>query len=193
MPDFNPRASCEARPSGATAVAVTPLFQSTRLLRGATHRRDRRGVQVAISIHAPLARRDAEGLDPGDIAKISIHAPLARRDLLQVFAFTDAFYFNPRASCEARLDAVVVFVYYFRFQSTRLLRGATRGSAVFKVTLRISIHAPLARRDYRAMVDFALKDISIHAPLARRDLAALTAEAILGYFNPRASCEARLV
>ena len=78
---------------------------------------------------------------------ISIHAPLARRDVV------------PAASARSKTP----------FQSTRLLRGATRKTRLFALCHDISIHAPLARRDFNRR--FARKD--------------------MGHFNPRASCEAR--
>ena len=80
---------------------------------------------LEISIHAPLAGRDASDAIALFADAISIHAPLAGRD----------------TNCK-RISAP-----HFPFQSTRPLRGATfcleRGVNV----MRISIHAPLAGRD----------------------------------------------
>ena len=42
-----------------SACSLTLLFQSTRLLRGATLKVTHHIIKSAISIHAPLARRDA--------------------------------------------------------------------------------------------------------------------------------------
>ena len=170
---FNPRASCEARLQrllnehrvgifqstrllrGATWPTPengsdTP-FQSTRLLRGATIIQDRGAAAGIISIHAPLARRDLAGKDNPCASDISIHAPLARRD--RVIACSDLLpeyfnprascearpakrrrrksrqYFNPRASCEARPPNTCSGRASGKFQSTRLLRGATPNAA----------------------------------------------------------------
>ena len=49
-------------------------------MRGATVPSRLTAVTSAISIHAPLAGRDAQGLLPLLTVKISIHAPLAGRD-----------------------------------------------------------------------------------------------------------------
>ena len=56
--------------------------------------------------------------------------------------------FNPRTSCEVRLNTVIAFV----------------------AICHISIHAPLARCDSKTSVKKYEAMISIHAPLARCDL-----------------------
>ena len=103
-----------------------------------------------ISIHAPLARCDAELILTGFPKWISIHAPLARCDLFTSLIIERRRYFNPRTSCEVRLCAVVnckISIHFnprtscevrlnprlrlkslSAFQSTHLLRGATRRS-----------------------------------------------------------------
>ena len=145
---FNPRAPCGARLDVLDLSDLTPEFQSTRPLRGATcccgfNRR----LDAIISIHAPLAGRD-RGCAPPPSASghfnprapcgarqqcvppsfpcnvISIHAPLAGRDKSASRRLRCRSNFNPRAPCGARLS------------------GAIRSS-----TARISIHAPLAGRD----------------------------------------------
>ena len=105
LSNFNPRSSCEERQYALGAGTLNALpFQSTLLMRGAT------GVPVQptwgqrISIHAPHARSDA------DVALfighwyISIHAPHARSDE----------------------TALLFREYICKFQSTLLMRGATR-------------------------------------------------------------------
>ena len=57
--DFNPRAPCGARLSQLPQVRSCRKFQSTRPLRGATLRDHTGHLVPAISIHAPLAGRDA--------------------------------------------------------------------------------------------------------------------------------------
>jgi len=101
-----------------------------------------------ISIHAPLARRDRIAIVGRFLRFISIHAPLARRDGPRYGPTQRRADFNPRASCEARPEA-----------------EQSLGS-----NTDISIHAPLARRDPRPYRSPATSAISIHAPLARRDM-----------------------
>ena len=101
-------------------------------------------------------------------------------------------YFNPRSSCEER---PVFFVGWeccnMLFQSTLLMRGATRQVKLMPryprhfnprssceerrrrflvfVQLDISIHAPHARSDRELLLYERLCCISIHAPHARSD------------------------
>ena len=80
-------------------------------------------------------------------------------------------YFNPRSSCEERLQAGSVTCNPFTFQSTLLMRGAT-----------------LQRTEtWRA------RDISIHAPHARSDKIIDAMMRRFRHFNPRSSCEERRV
>ena len=146
--------------------------------------------------------------------KISIHAPHARSD--EVRAAVRRFgkfqstllmrgatrwqsscrwllHFNPRSSCEERrLFPACLYVAY-TFQSTLLMRGATQKAparcrnhhfnprssceerphdvAILSQSDTISIHAPHARSDVRAVEHvIVLERISIHAPHARSDL-----------------------
>ena len=125
----------------------------------------------SISIHAPLAGRDREGVVLAVIPMvISIHAPLAGRDIRCCFTTDNVYYFNPRAPCGARLGTRLPPRYsgrYFNprapcgarlckrttldvstlFQSTRPLRGATQLIKAKRQKIGISIHAPLAGRD----------------------------------------------
>ena len=79
-------------------------FQSTLLMRGATLI-DEELIQLdQISIHAPHARSDIHGRRADDGIGISIHAPHARSDLHRRPSATRCAYFNPRSSCEERLD-----------------------------------------------------------------------------------------
>ncbi len=185
-------------------------------MRGATADGRPAARSCRISIHAPHARSD--GLPDGygqAGALISIHAPHARSDrrcIPFLNGMTDfnprssceerrkrmsrpraSSHFNPRSSCEERLVRLNKFAQLDEFQSTLLMRGATRPSpsscripihfnprssceerpvalprAVWK--LRISIHAPHARSDGCAVAGTdAVLAISIHAPHARSD------------------------
>ena len=55
------------------------------------------------------------------------------------------------------------------FQSTLLMRGATRGGGTSSSVRRISIHAPHARSDLLTVASYTFISISIHAPHARSD------------------------
>ena len=101
-------------------------FQSTLLMRGATRQSARAHLLVGISIHAPHARSDlTDEVDEIRALQISIHAPHARSDKLD----------------KAGQDAVA------EFQSTLLMRGATRCDLAQDGRPDISIHAPHARSD----------------------------------------------
>ena len=125
-----------------------------------------------ISIHPPLAGRDTARDIKGDLLYISIHPPLAGRDLLPGKLGIQRPDFNPPAPCGAGLRrcsgcaACADFnppapcgagpgraeqrVETAPFQSTRPLRGGTCKRAAGREILRISIHPPLAGRDYSA-------------------------------------------
>ena len=146
---FNPRSSCEERRVNAGDNVVWN----------------------GISIHAPHARSDmayvaltlsaayfnprssceerlahllaGEGRPP-----ISIHAPHARSDQLRWSWGVSASNFNPRSSCEERLEYGRLQMVTSLFQSTLLMRGATRSRVNTYKWPIISIHAPHARSDY---------------------------------------------
>ena len=136
-------------------------FQSTRPIRGATPflytlplprlyfnprapygaRRQtvlRRPCGWIISIHAPHTGRDRYTLHPRTAPqRISIHAPHTGRD--SSCRTTGAGFctnFNPRAPYGARLCFCFALVIRLIFQSTRPIRGATKGSAVGKAIYR---------------------------------------------------------
>ena len=121
---------------------------------------------------------------------ISIHAPHARSDLPLEIMVSCLGYFNPRSSCEERrCRATFAFQYddfnprssceerqstfsisvQIPFQSTLLMRGATRSYRTDRGLMIISIHAPHARSDERYNRLCSEQFISIHAPHARSD------------------------
>ena len=101
-----------------------------------------------ISIHAPHARSDQPHThDEPAARRISIHAPHARSDHCHAA--------SRKASCQ--------------FQSTLLMRGATRECGRRGPKWIISIHAPHARSDRNEFAPCDLCEISIHAPHARSD------------------------
>ena len=148
-PNFNPRTPRGVRrgPSGSrtaggnisihapragrdsasmTHFFASPLFQSTRPVRGATSKKPITELRCQISIHAPRAGRDCS-----DVARCS-----CQRD------------FNPRAPCGARLALCAESVgMNLIFQSTRPVRGATDAQTFDGKGPAISIHAPRAGRD----------------------------------------------
>ena len=80
LSDFNPPAPCGAGPQRCKVFLYRAPFQSTRPLRGGTLVRLMVKDGAAISIHPPLAGRDAAaGFSCRKLA-ISIHPPLAGRD-----------------------------------------------------------------------------------------------------------------
>ena len=122
-----------------------------------------------ISIHAPLARCDSgQPLVIYD-SRISIHAPLARCDGENFYGYIYFNNFNPRTSCEVRLQEPIAHPH----------------------GLTISIHAPLARCDLKLKRKAQEVFISIHAPLARCDALPVGTASGHAYFNPRTSCEVR--
>ena len=122
---------------------------------------------------------------------VSIHAPHARGDQMVTLLSTTAICFNPRPSCEGRLIPKTIANQIIKFQSTPLMRGATRvtsppaGTDGFQST-------PLMRgaTDGRLVEPHALV-VSIHAPHARGDLTQASIIIALIGFNPRPSCEGR--
>ena len=105
-------------------------------------------------------------------------------------------HFNPRSSCEERLRFFAIRSRIALFQSTLLMRGATcRARRERRLYQGISIHAPHARSD--EIIDGANNKpreiISIHAPHARSDVIRGLQSLTLKNFNPRSSCEERLM
>ena len=73
-----------------------------------------------------------------------------------------------------------------------LLRGATRGSPSGVRIQRVSIHAPLARSNFRLEVARFCKKVSIHAPLARSNFIYDLPKRQIFSFNTCSSCEEQL-
>ena len=104
--------------------------------------------------------------------------------------------FNPRSSCEERQDSYVIRIFmYDIFQSTLLMRGATWELAeidyvagIFQSTLLMRGATCQFLRQYSPW-----RYISIHAPHARSDANGRTSRSGATYFNPRSSCEERLL
>ena len=130
------------------ALPANCKFQSTRPVRGGTHR-IRRGT-------GPYA--------------ISIHPPRAGRDVSSVYSPPTSYYFNPPAPCGAGRCRSRPALAAFEFQSTRPVRGGTRLKIDYEKTGYISIHPPRAGRDFWVALEIRLELlISIHPPRAGRD------------------------
>ena len=104
---------------------------------------------------------------------------------------TQPCYFNPRSSCEERLnvpnliDKFIISIHAPHARSDAALHSDIQPG-------EISIHAPHARSDPDELDDKVGKGISIHAPHARSDkVRRIEANAVLAHFNPRSSCEER--
>ena len=136
----------ETRPG--TPAARYTAFQSTRPSRGETVSSAEVRISGAISIHSPLAGRDAHRRH--------------RRALVDGFQSTRPSRGETCYSVPGQYAAII-------FQSTRPSRGETGADVALLHQLHISIHSPLAGRDTNRVHDKVRVTISIHSPLAGRD------------------------
>ena len=103
----------------------------------------------------------------------------------------DGGHFNPRAPCGARLRGAGRAAEIKPFQSTRPLRGATVRDRIHAWCGEISIHAPLAGRDFSSASGYCPRPyFNPRAPCGARPFLAAVASPS-SYFNPRAPCGAR--
>ena len=145
-------------------------FQSTRPIRGATEYEVVGHGKYGISIHAPHTGRDMWWSRRLAVSVlISIHAPHTGRDPSCWWCSWSSSYFNPRAPYGARRPTPAQMTTHSIFQSTRPIRGATRGAAAAARARPISIHAPHTGRDLEEQIKDSLAEISIHAPHTGRD------------------------
>ena len=82
---------------------------------------------------------------------ISIHAPHAGSDRIRILRLRCRPYFNPRPPCGERPTIGSRRATFASFQSTPPMRGATKYWPVAMIALFISIHAPHAGSDFRAL------------------------------------------
>ena len=125
------------------------LFQSTRPIRGATGMdnsgkttlvfQSTRPIRGATIIHYSLSFPSNLYFNP--------RAPYGARPLPSLLRHWIRTYFNPRAPYGARLRSLSSSSVSYTFQSTRPIRGATRGRPHFCGRGPISIHAPHTGRD----------------------------------------------
>ena len=76
-----------------------------------------------------------------------------------------------------------------QFQYMLLLRGATGDTDSITIGIRVSIHAPLARSNFRSPSSKLLLFVSIHAPLARSNSHRKDFNCLVQRFNTCSSCE----
>ena len=162
--------SYEGRRAVSTVEIAEFLFQSTPLIRGATAAQGAEALRREISIHAPHTRGDQERSDeqqhkqdfnprpsyegrPEDALRlacvhvISIHAPHTRGDKIHVGA-SRCYRISIHAPHTRGDDMLGVGPMGPElFQSTPLIRGATRCDLRLHVVVPISIHAPHTRGD----------------------------------------------
>ena len=167
------------------------VFQSTHPLRGATCLAKLKDKTDEISIHAPLAGCDLIARPAHHVRLISIHAPLAGRDPVELIAGLHDGNFNPRAPCGARPCRRHAQVGAKIFQSTRPLRGATLNSRRKEKAMKFQSTRPLRGATVYTLEKADIDHISIHAPLAGRDWPRRARKKRRRHFNPRAPCGAR--
>ena len=169
MPIFQSTRPLRGATSSLWLMRMSLRFQSTRPLRGATPYRTLPRVATAISIHAPLAGRDSR----------SASSQPGRRN------------FNPRAPCGARRPHQRHVLADQPFQSTRPLRGATGTGPWPPAPSGFQSTRPLRGATAWRTRPSSTTRISIHAPLAGRDYFFGLQLYICRHFNPRAPCGAR--
>ncbi len=191
-------------------------FQSTLPLWGATAIEGHLGMDIEISIHAPLVGSDPGFCREDCVCGISIHAPLVGSDFKVYASAAQTAYFNPRSPCGERLGGAETLRHdvgisihaplvgsdgwtyaphrvppYFNPRSPCGERPAEPRPPRFKT--EISIHAPLVGSDRMISLSIAATlSISIHAPLVGSDRGFRSHHSTHFYFNPRSPCGERL-
>ena len=190
---FNPRAPCGARPRMQSTRAATAHFNPRAPCGARPHSLLTVYRAAGISIHAPLAGRDVQGMStPGIQCGFQSTRPLRGATLPSPNALTITSDFNPRAPCGARPTPRRPRLSGGTFQSTRPLRGATLGDVVCADIGFISIHAPLAGRDSPNTPDkIHARNFNPRAPCGARHPSRPRPPIACRYFNPRAPCGAR--
>ena len=191
--NFNPRSSCEERhtagagngdrrisihaPHARSDLDDVPpsypvLFQSTLLMRGAT------------KCHGLFAERP----------DISIHAPHARSDNRSRSVVICLSNFNPRSSCEERPDGRFPRALRVQFQSTLLMRGATRlPEGRVSQSHHFNPRSSCEERHSKANILARCKDdFNPRSSCEERRLSSANWSFSAVNFNPRSSCEERL-
>ena len=144
------------------------LFQSTPPMRGATFFYVFIVYYCNISIHAPHAGSDSDGLRyilQAD--EISIHAPHAGSDLLIAVAtqLKEISIHAPHAGSDLTETNLLPCPYLF--QSTPPMRGATASDFEMRMEVKISIHAPHAGSDVFKTNSYYLRPLFQSTPPMR--------------------------
>ncbi len=188
---FNPRPSCEGRLISQMAMGGRLWFQSAPLLRGATLPFNPAAAEFAFQ-SAPLLRgATAEWGEACAIVEVSIRAPLARGDGVSQEP-NKAWLVSIRAPL-ARGDGRSHHPPPPRvsFNPRPSCEGRRTKSAKPDARWKFQ-SAPLLRgATLHAVSDQALNVVSIRAPLARGDVRPLPHYRHSHGFNPRPSCEGR--
>ena len=170
---FNPLAPCGARPPSNAGTIFVDYFQSTRPLRGETHKDPQgRKAKKVFNPLAPCGARRAT-MQPVENTRnsFSIHSPLAGRDHTA----------NTTTSA------------YINFQSTRPLRGETFPALSQPQIDYFSIHSPLAGRDmFPVIASTMLCNFQSTRPLRGETISLADCTMTEAIFNPLAPCGARL-
>ena len=138
-------------PKKSTTPWMTPRFQSTLPVWGATVYTNSTQIYMIISIHAPRVGSDG-----------ARHPHRAGHHN-----------FNPRSPCGERPATPATLTAPCAFQSTLPVWGATDTRTPASTARRISIHAPRVGSDDGALRGYLGGHISIHAPRVGSDLAAV--------------------
>ena len=167
---FNPRSPCGERRVPFYFLIGLMLFQSTLPLRGTTIATVKPTGTAIISIHAPLAGNDHDGIYHTVSGEyFNPRSPCGERPAHARWRPTPC-YFNPRSPCGERRLEPFSNCGRMVFQSTLPLRGTT-----WQNLRRAPVHADFNPRSpcgERLIVAVALERlfaISIHAPLAGND------------------------
>ena len=148
---------------------------------------------LIISIHAPRAGSDKDGIDcPECKNHFNPRSPCGER-LVGLRGDTVGRNFNPRSPCGER-PAGALPLNILRDFNPRSPCGERPDAALFcGAGNYISIHAPRAGSDSRAAIEPSQEElISIHAPRAGSDETAIRTHLEQVDFNPRSPCGERL-
>ena len=165
-----------------------------------------------ISIHPPLAGRDAAAVAMMHTPDISIHPPLAGRDQAAGRIESKKIIFQSTRPLRGGTEEVLADAYAGifqsprplrggtvhlapgappkKFQSTRPLRGGTLKSRFSKPTTRFQSTRPLRGGTLYNGSITTYNGISIHPPLAGRDILWSFSRQAFPHFNPPAPCGA---
>ena len=169
------------------------VFQSTLLMRGATTLLDI--MRAYNEFQSTLLMRGATckaafAIRGGD--DISIHAPHARSDTAMRWKRRRRQYFNPRSSCEERLDTDKMSKSRTDFNPRSSCEERHPVGCLHPLNPIISIHAPHARSDRRHFPGRLYhKDFNPRSSCEERHEVVCTLCGKTFHFNPRSSCEER--